>query len=243
MKIKHFFPLLLLSVFCFSLNAQVKDTVETKNAGSGWYVGLSGIAAFGKCTFNSFGTNKTNVGQMAGVFGGYRFNEIFSVGGLVKTGIVKLSVADNDFNADYWLGNDMVRYYAPVVDMEGWDYSNLTSRVSTLSFGLQGNVNIAGWFTANRRFRLEVSPVVSAVLTKARFVTIDKKETVMRHDAQWHFGPGGELMLGYRVSDNIELDVYGTFTHLIGGRYDRIPVHYSNSNFIYESGLKITRNF
>lgn len=243
MKIKHFFSLLLLSVFCFSLNAQVKDTVETKYAGCGWYVGLSGSAAFGKCTFNSFGADNINVGQSVGLFGGYRFNDIISIGGLVKSGRLVLSVADNDFNADYWLGNDMVRYYAPVIDMEGWDYSNLTSRVSTLSFGLQGNVNIAGWFTENRRLRLEVSPVVSAILTKARFVTIDKKETVIRHDSQWHLGSGGEILLGYRVSNNIEIDVYGTFTHLIGDRYDRIPVHYSNSNFIYESGLKITRNF
>lgn len=157
---------------------------------------------------------------------------------------VTLGVRKGDVDADYWLGRDLVRYHAPVIDFEGWNYNDLKSRINAQSFSLQGNINLLGFFhSGNCRWRMEVSPLVSLVRTKARFVTIANDETVMSLKPQWHAGWGGEAQIGYRVSEHCELGIYGGFTQLAGKRFDRIPEQSYKSNLLYEGGLKLTYAF
>lgn len=244
MKTKVLFLFLFLSLLSGSLDAQTKEGVTTLHTTDGWYAGVNGGTLFGTSTFTSFGADKTRVGLSAGIFGGYRFNSILSMKAFLKAGELNLAVRKNDVNANYCLGSDIVRYFAPVIDAEGWDYTNLTSKVEMQHFGLQGNVNLLGFFSSHAcRFRLELSPMVSAIRSQADLATIDGNETVIKNDAQWHLGIGAEAQASYRIAKHLELGLYGNFTHLSGTRFDRVPEHLYKSNHLYEGGVRLTWAF
>lgn len=72
---------LLVAILAFILpfsfaRAEVKE--DGKTISQGWYVGIEGGMPFGFSTFSSFGHGKTHLGWAAGLYGGYRFNSIFS---------------------------------------------------------------------------------------------------------------------------------------------------------------------
>ena len=226
------------------LPTHAQPAPEGRTTVRGWYTGLRGGVSAGSSTFVSAAADKFRTGWSAGLFGGYRFNSVLSLEGALKWGEVTLGVRKGDVDADYWLGRDLVRYHAPVIDFEGWNYNDLKSRVDAQSFSLQGNINLLGFFhSGNCRWRMEVSPLVSLVRTKARFVTIPNDESVMGLEAQWHAGWGGEAQIGYRVSEHWELGIYGGFTQLLGKRFDRIPEQSYKTNRLYEGGLKLTYAF
>lgn len=231
----------LLSLLSGTLDAQTTVQVRNRYPTDGWYAGVKGSTLFGKSTFTSFGADKTRVGWSSALFGGYRFNALLSVEAFLKNGQLNLAVRKNDVNADYWLGSDRIRYFAPVIDAGGWDYSNLTSNVEFSSFGLQGNVNLLSLFSPDAsRMRVELAPAISAVRTKAAIATIDMKKTVINGEAQWHLGWGAELQACYRLSRHLEMSLYGSFTHLAGNRYDGIPEHIYGSNLLGEGGVRMT---
>lgn len=73
---------LLVAMLAFILpfsfaKAEVKE--DGKAISHGWYVGIEGGMPFGFSTFSSFGYDKTHLGWAAGLYGGYRFNSIFSI--------------------------------------------------------------------------------------------------------------------------------------------------------------------
>ena len=72
---------LLVAILAFILpfsfaRAEVKE--DGKTGSQGWYAGIEGGMPFGFSTFSSFGHDKTHLGWAAGLYGGYRFNSIFS---------------------------------------------------------------------------------------------------------------------------------------------------------------------
>ena len=72
---------LLVAALAFILpfsfaKAEVRE--DGKTGQQGWYVGVEGGMPFGFSTFSSFGHDKTRLGWAAGLYGGYRFNSIFS---------------------------------------------------------------------------------------------------------------------------------------------------------------------
>ena len=226
------------------LPTHAQEAPEGRTTALGWYTGLRGGVSAGTSTFVSAAADKSRAGWSAGIFGGYRFNSVLSLEGVLKWGEVTLGVRKGDVNANYWLGRDLVRYHAPVIDFEGWNYNDLKSCINAQSFSLQGNINLLGFFhSGNCRWRLEASPLVSLVRTKARFVAIANDESVMGLEAQWHAGWGGEAQMGYRVSKHCELGIYGGFTQLAGKRFDRIPEQSYKTNLLYEGGLKLTYAF
>ena len=74
----------------------------------GWYIGVEGGMPFGFSTFSSFGHDKTHLGWAAGLYGGYRFNSIFSAELSAKYGEMNLSAQDCCVERNYWLGRDGV---------------------------------------------------------------------------------------------------------------------------------------
>ena len=226
------------------LPTHAQEAPEGRTTDLGWYTGLRGGVSAGSSTFVSAAADKFRAGWSAGLFGGYRFNSVLSLEGVLKWGEVTLGVRKGDVKANYWLGRDLVRYHAPVIDFEGWNYNDLKSRINAQSFSLQGNINLLGFFhSGNCRWRMEVSPLVSLVRTKARFVAIANDESVMSLKPQWHAGWGGEAQIGYRVSEHWGLGIYGGFTQLLGKRFDRIPEQSYKTNRLYEGGLKLTYAF
>lgn len=223
--------------------AEVKE--DGKTISHGWYVGVEGGMPFGFSTFSSFGHDKTHLGWAAGLYGGYRFNPIFSAELSAKYGEVNMSAQDCCVERNYWLGSDGVRYKAGVLGMDSWEYANLKSHVRMGRYGARVNVHLLGLFhkTANSRWDLAVSPHIYAVTTKADIQTIADDAKVMKGSTNWHFGYGADLQVGYQLTSCLKLGIYSGLTRLTGERMDAMPEHLHKNNFVWESGIRLGISF
>lgn len=228
--------------FAFA-RAEVKE--DGKTISQGWYVGIEGGMPFGFSTFSSFGHDKTHLGWAAGLYGGYRFNSIFSAELSAKYGEVNMSAQDCCVERNYWLGSDGVLYKAGVLGMDSWEYANLKSHVRMGWYGARVNVNLLGLFhkTANSRWDLAVSPHIYAVTTKADIHTIADDAKVMKGSTNWHFGYGADLQVGYQLTSCLKLGIYSGLTRLTGERMDGMPEHLHKNNFVWESGIRLGISF
>ena len=239
---------LLIAMLAFILpfsfaKAEVKE--DGKTISQGWYVGVEGGMPFGFSTFSSFGHDKTHLGWAAGLYGGYRFNSIFSAELSAKYGEVNMSAQDCCVERNYWLGSDGVHYKAGVLGMDSWEYADLKSHVRMGRYGARVNVNLLGLFhkTANSRWDLAVSPHIYAVTTKADIQTIADDAKVMKGSTNWHLGYGADLQVGYQLTSCLKLGIYSGLTRLTGERMDGMPEHLHKNNFVWESGIRLGINF
>ena len=225
------------------VKAEVKE--DGKTISQGWYVGVEGGMPFGFSTFSSFGHDKTHLGWAAGLYGGYRFNSIFSAELSAKYGEVNMSAQDCCVERNYWLGSDGVLYKAGVLGMDSWEYANLKSHVRMGWYGARVNVNLLGLFhkTADSRWDLAVSPHIYAVTTKADIQTIADDAKVMKGSANWHLGYGADLQVGYQLTSCLKLGIYSGLTRLTGERMDGMPEHLHKNNFVWESGIRLGISF
>ncbi len=225
------------------VKAEVKE--DGKTISQGWYVGVEGGMPFGFSTFSSFGHDKTHLGWAAGLYGGYRFNSIFSAELSAKYGEMNLSAQDCCIERNYWLGSDGVRYKAGVLGMDSWEYADLKSHVRMGRYGARVNVNLLGLFhkTANSRWDLAVSPHIYAVTTKADIQTIADDVKVMKGSTNWHLGYGADLQVGYQLTSCLKLAIYSGLTRLTGERMDAMPEHLHKNNFVWESGIRLGISF
>ena len=225
------------------VKAEVKE--DGKTISQGWYVGVEGGMPFGFSTFSSFGHDKTHLGWAAGLYGGYRFNSIFSAELSAKYGEMNLSAQDCCVEHNYWLGSDGVLYKAGVLGMDSWEYADLKSRVRMGWYGARVNVNLLGLFhkTANSRWDLAVSPHIYAVTTKADIQTIADDAKVMKGSTNWHLGYGADLQVGYQLTSCLKLGIYSGLTRLTGERMDGMPEHLHKNNFVWESGIRLGISF
>ena len=205
---------------------------------------VEGGMPFGFSTFSSFGHDKTHLGWAAGLYGGYRFNSIFSAELSAKYGEMNLSAQDCCVERNYWLGSDGVLYKAGVLGMDSWEYANLKSHVRMGWYGARVNVNLLGLFhkTANSRWDLTVSPHIYAVTTKADIQTIAEDAKVMKGSTNWHLGYGADLQVGYQLTSCLKLGIYSGLTRLTGERMDGMPEHLHKNNFVWESGVRLGIN-
>lgn len=239
---------LLVAMLAFILpfsfaRTEVKE--DGKTISQGWYVGVEGGMPFGFSTFSSFGHDKTHLGWAVGLYGGYRFNSIFSAELSAKYGEVNMSAQDCCIERNYWLGSDGVHYKAGVLGMDSWEYADLKSHVRMGRYGARVNVNLLGLFhkTANSRWDLAVSPHIYAVTTKADIQTIADDAKVMKGSANWHLGYGADLQVGYQLTSCLKLAIYSGLTRLTGERMDGMPEHLHKNNFVWESGIRLGISF
>ena len=240
---KRLLVAILALTFPFALaKAEVKE--DGKTISQGWYVGIEGGMPFAFSTFSGFGHDKTHLGWAAGLYGGYRFNSIFSAELSAKYGEMNLSAQDCCVERNYWLGSDGVLYKAGVLGMDSWEYANLKSHVRMGQYGARLNVNILGFFhkTANSRWDLAVSPHIYAVTTKAAIQTIADDAKVMNGSTNWHLGYGADLRVGYQLTSCLKLSIYSGLTRLTGERMDGMPEHLHKNNFVWESGVRLGIN-
>ena len=235
---------LLAFILPFSF-AKAEAREDGKTGQQGWYIGVEGGMPFGFSTFSSFGHDKTRLGWAAGLYGGYRFNSIFSAELSAKYGEMNLSAQDCCVERNYWLGSDGVLYNAGVLGMDSWEYANLKSHVRMGWYGARVNVNLLGLFhkTANSRWDLAVSPHIYAVTTKADIQTIADDAKVMKGSANWHLGYGADLQVGYQLTSCLKLGIYSGLTRLTGERMDGMPEHLHKNNFVWESGIRLGISF
>ena len=234
---------ILASVFPLS-TMKAEEGKDVLIPSQGWYVGVEGGMPFGFSTFSSFGHDKTHLGWAAGLYGGYRFNSIFSAELSAKYGEMNLSAQDCCVERNYWLGSDGVLYKAGVLGMDSWEYANLKSHVRMGWYGARVNVNLLGLFhkTADSRWDLAVSPHIYAVTTKADIQTIADDAKVMKGSTNWHLGYGADLQVGYQLTSCLKLGIYSGLTRLTGERMDGMPEHLHKNNFVWESGVRLGIN-
>ena len=234
---------ILASVFPLS-TMKAEEGKDVLAPSQGWYVGVEGGMPFGFSTFSSFGHDKTYLGWAAGLYGGYRFNSIFSAELSAKYGEMNLSAQDCCVERNYWLGSDGVLYKAGVLGMDSWEYANLKSHVRMGRYGARVNINLLGLFhqTANSRWDLAVSPHIYAVTTKADIRTIADDAKVMNGSTNWHLGYGADLQVGYQLTSCLKLGIYSGLTRLTGERMDGMPEHLHKNNFVWESGVRLGIN-
>ena len=235
---------LLIAILASVLPLSTMKAEEGKDVlapSQGWYVGVEGGMPFGFSTFSSFGHDKTYLGWAAGIYGGYRFNSIFSAELSAKYGEMNLSAQDCCVERNYWLGSDGMRYNAGVLGMDSWEYANLKSHVRMGQYGARVNINLLGLFhqTANSRWDLAVSPHIYAVTTKADIQTIADDAKVMNGSTNWHLGYGADLQVGYQLTSCLKLGIYSGLTRLTGERMDGMPEHLHKNNFVWESGVRL----
>ena len=234
---------ILASVFPLS-TMKAEEGKDVLIPSQGWYIGVEGGMPFGFSTFSSFGHDKTHLGWAAGLYGGYRFNSIFSAELSAKYGEMNLSAQDCCVERNYWLGSDGVLYKAGVLGMDSWEYANLKSHVRMGRYGARVNINLLGLFhkTANSRWDLAVSPHIYAVTTKADIHTIADDVKVMKGSTNCHFGYGADLQVGYQLTSCLKLGIYSGLTRLTGERMDGMPEHLHKNNFVWESGVRLGIN-
>ena len=238
---------LLIAILASVLPLSTMKAEEGKDVlapSQGWYVGIEGGMPFGFSTFSSFGHDKTHLGWAAGLYGGYRFNSIFSAELSAKYGEMNLSAQDCCVERNYWLGSDGMLYNAGVLGMDSWEYANLKSHVRMGQYGARVNINLLGLFhqTANSRWDLAVSPHIYAVTTKADIHTIADEAKVMKGSTNWHWGYGADLQVGYQLTSCLKLGIYSGLTRLTGERMDGMPEHLHKNNFVWESGVRLGIN-
>lgn len=234
----------LVSILSFSF-AKAEASDSNLPDSKGWYLGMDGELPFGLSTFSSFGHDKTHLGWAAGIYGGYRFNPIFSAELSARYGEVNLSAQDCCVERNYWLGSDGILYKAGVLGMDSWEYAQLKSHVRMGWYGARVHVNLLGLLrnTAHSRWTVAVSPHLYAVTTCADIQTLADHAEVMKGSTRWHLGYGASLQAGYQLTSNLNLGIYSGLTRLSGERMDGMPEHLHKNNFVWESGIRLGISF
>lgn len=239
---------LLVAVLVFILSfsfAKAEASDSNLPDSKGWYLGVDGGLPFGLSTFSSFGHDKTHLGWAAGIYGGYRFNPIFSAELSARYGEVNLSAQDCCVERNYWLGSDGMLYKASVLGMDSWEYAQLKSHVRMDWYGARVHVNLLGLLrnTVHSRWTVAVSPHLYAVTTCADIQTLADHAEVMKGSTRWHLGYGASLQAGYQLTSNLNLGIYSGLTRLSGERMDGMPEHLHKNNFVWESGIRLGISF
>ena len=234
----------LVSILSFSF-AKAEASDSNLPDSKGWYLGVDGGLPFGLSTFSSFGHDKTHLGWAAGIYGGYRFNPIFSAELSARYGEVNLSAQDCCVERNYWLGSDGMLYKASVLGIDSWEYAQLKSHVRMGWYGARVHLNLLGLLrnTAHSRWTVAVSPHLYAVTTCADIQTLADHAEVMKGSTRWHLGYGASLQAGYQLTSNLNLGIYSGLTRLSGERMDGMPEHLHKNNFVWESGIRLGISF
>lgn len=233
---------MMLAMSLLTVSAQ---DVPKHSMRQGWFAGISGEIPFGLETFSSFGSDKTRAGWGAGVYVGRRFGAVVSAEIALATGRTNLSARECCVERGYWLGSDGIRYEAPVVDIVGWNYSELKSAVSLTRMDARVNVNILGFFngTKDSPWAVEFSPGISAVVSKADISVIATGETVAKNDPCWNLGAGGRVQVRRSLGGNLEVSAYSGLTYLVGKRFDAMPEHQHHIGLLWENGIRFGVRF
>ena len=223
-------------------DAPVAEPAAVKPAAS-WYAGIQAGMPFGTSAMGSFGADHTTPGWSAGIYGGYRFNQVLSLELQAAWG--QLTMNRRDCCPDYWIGADGNRYEAAVAGMDGWYMSALRSHTFIQRYAAQLNVNLLGFFHATRdsRWSLDLSPHIAAIGSESDFRLTDGKADVLQGDARWHFGAGGNVQASYTFPVGLQLGIYTGMTYLTGKPMDGTPKYLHKANYIWETGLRLGWSF
>lgn len=226
-----------------SLRAETTAVADSlaDNTAAGFYVGLHTGMPMSTANFSSFGADQFRPGWAAGLAGGYRFNALWALEVSATWGQQFMAERSCCFFKDYFLGTDGLRHKYVPAGLEGHYYKDLKSRVFVQRYGVQAHMNVLALFAATKdsRWRVELSPGLSAVGTSATLLHKTDASLVVGNSDAWHLGLGLGAQASYAVTPAISLGLYGGYTHLTGKPMDGMPqLHVTNG--IIDAGLKVT---
>lgn len=210
-----------------------------------WYAGIGAGAPFVLSTLSSFGSDGPGAVWSAEAFLGRRLTPALSVEASVSAGRSSLSARGCCVDGGYWLGSDGVRYNAPVIDKEGWDYSDLRCSISLLRLDARLNVDILGLSRTLRGgpWSAGVSPSVTVARTSSTMSSDGSGEFTGLDGSGWNIGIGARLQAGRRIGGAARVSLYCGATHLFGRRIDGAPRHDHSANLLAECGLRLGWTF
>lgn len=228
--------------FLFSteqLYAQPKQGSE-----SPWYIGAKSSVIFGGGSSTSFGAGKTRPGYNAGALVGYQINPIFSTEISVVTGHVELA-ARGCCAANYWLGANGTRYFAPLTQQVSYSYSDIYSSVTLQQLGLQFNINLIHLInrTSDSRWSILVSPAIYSIGSKAIIKTSFGSKTIFTRDYRMVFGAGTDVALEYAITKSLGVRLGAGINVPTGNNFDGMPKGVHGKNFLWNSNLAFTWRF
>lgn len=209
--------------------------------GTGWYAGAEGGLAFAESTFSSFGTGGAHAGGSGSLFAGYRFNGWLSLEVFAGLGGTRLTSRECCSEANLWLSKDGEQFRAAVLGKGGGYYGELESSVFLQNYGLRLNFDILAIIPATKdgKWSLELAPAISALGSKARTRTMAEKESIFSA-GNWQLGLGGRVQVGYAVLPWMNVGVFTGLTFGTRRHIDALPADGHKSNFIWESGGRLT---
>lgn len=225
-------------------NAQDYKSEPDKQSNPKWYAGAQVGMWMGESEFSSFASDKFRAGVGAGIHGGYRFSEIWGLEISANWGSLTLSEQERNAGYNFFLGDDWQRYSVVQDGQMGYYYNNLLSKVFVQRYGLHVSMNLLGMFEATKgsQWRCELVPAIYATSTSADVVLKDVKSPVRENITGWHLGYGVELNVLYALNDNIDLGIYGGFTHHNGNSIDGLPNKHP-ANYIADVGVRVSWKF
>lgn len=235
MKKNFLFAFLLL---CLSSSVWAQENQKDANRHDKWYIGADAGVSFGRGTFCSFGADKTRAGYGFGLLGGYHINSFLSTEAELRYS--HLGLGAYDCCQDLYLASDGNRYYAPLAGAKNFRYGDLFSSVNLYELGLHLNIDFVRMFRPESRWSFLVSPAVYGVASKADVKTTADENNVLGGDNEMHFGVGGDLGVGYRVSQRVNLRLYTGMTYLTGKGIDAMPPMEHKTNYTWNTGVKVT---
>lgn len=240
--ISVFLTILILSLG--SAPAKAQETTSERSISDNIYLGVQTGMPMSVADFSSFATDRFRPGWTAGLFGGYRFDSLWSVELTASWGKLFMAERDCCYDRDYFLGTDGNRYKFVPEGMEGKYYKDLESNIFVQRYGVQANVNVLDLFarTRNSLWKAEVSPALYAVGTATDILLKADKSIYVGDIDKWHLGLGINAQASYNLTNSLALGVYTGFTHLTGQPMDGMPVLHV-TNCIIDAGIRLILNF
>ena len=115
--------LLMLILEMLSVSAISSMNMEKDTLFSYGYLGAGAGIPAGLSSFTSFGRYHSNIGYGATIYGGYRFNSMFSVEMSLFSGHMNLFTTP--CCSFYWMGSDGERYKRPLTSAESYSYKDI----------------------------------------------------------------------------------------------------------------------
>ena len=242
----HFMLMYKLATTFLSLLFVVGISAQEKDNPSAWYVGAGvGIPA-GTASLSSFAADGFHTGWSATAFGGYRFNELYSLEAFIGYGQATMAARKCCASDGDYLGPDWVRYYGSVLGMECLKFSDIRTVSILQQYGTRFNFNVFGLFAATRQsgWSLELSPKVALYGSRPEVTCVaDASPFIKREKSDWHFGYGADLQASYRVIDHLKIGITTGVTGLTGARIDGIVSSAHKSNFTWDTSVRFIYEF
>lgn len=216
---------LIVGIIGSSFAQEHNSKKETNTQYSRWSLGVNGGISIFRGDMVSFSSDKTYIGKQGGLQLGYQFTPTF---GLSLTG----DLGSAKGSAKKWEKNYIVypngnSYYGTSPENGFTHYNDIYSKVKYFMLGLHADFNVNNFFGHKemRRWTVILSPAVylqkfsPKLYLKEGNQRFDKNSTL---NNDMNLGLGGDLVLRYRTSKHIDLQLKSGVTWIDNNNFDGV---------------------